>query len=108
MPESDKKKQLVDFLDRKAFEPVLRADPSDYSSQSDKDKLKDVQQSTRSEQHRFREEYSSAKEVYDNYRDDLNSEPAQKIDRELQELDLPTLASVRPEFEDLCQRLDVR
>ncbi|WP_137389624.1 hypothetical protein [Rhodoligotrophos defluvii] len=103
---SDAKAKLVDFLDRKAFEPVLRADPDRYS-ESQRAKLEDVKRATESERERFRN-YESAEKVYQMYRDDLSSEPAQEVDRELRDLNLPTLKDVREEFEQLAEELGVR
>jgi hypothetical protein len=42
--------KLLDLLDRKAFDPVLKASPSTYSSERDKDRLRDVQDTTRNTQ----------------------------------------------------------
>lgn len=100
------KEKLVNFLERKAFEPVLGADPDAYP-ENKRDKLKDVQDATRAEQERFHD-YGSAEEVYQMYRDDLNSEPAQKVHRKLRDLDLPTLNDVRDEFEQLAQGVGAR
>ncbi|WP_274423169.1 hypothetical protein [Chelativorans sp. YIM 93263] len=100
------KEKLVNFLDRKAFEPVLSADPDSYP-QDKHNALKDVQDATRAERERFHD-YDSAKEVYQMYEDDLTSEPAQEINRKLRDLDLPTLKDVRGEFEELAQEMGVR
>ncbi len=94
---SDAKRELVDFLERRAFRPVLSAKPDDYSD-ADRRKLAEVQRATRSEIERYRNEYTSAQDVIDNYKDDLTSEPAKKIDRELDQSGLPTLRDIEPEF----------
>ncbi len=98
MADRDAKEQLVDFLEQRAFRPVLTRKPDDYSSDSDRRKLAEVQRATRSELDRYRNEYSSASDVIRNYKDDLTSEPAQKIDRELDSLGLPTLRDIEPDF----------
>jgi len=102
---SEAKSRLVEFLDREAFDPILKANPDRYPD-SKKDKLRDVQRATESEKKRYHE-YSSAEQVYRMYRDDLSSEPAQKIDRELRDLDLPTLKDVREKFERLASEVGV-
>jgi hypothetical protein len=94
---SSDKKQLFNFLDERAFKPVLDADPDDYSGDKRK-KLEDVQRATRSERKRY-ENYGSGQELYRMFEDDLNSEPAQQIHRELKDLGLPTLNDIRGEFE---------
>lgn len=105
--DNDDKEQLVSLLDRKVFDPVLKANPDDYSSQSDKDKLADLQQSTRSEKERYHDEYKTAKEVHDRYHDDLSSDPGKKFQRESNRLNLPSLPDVEHEFDQLSHRLGV-
>lgn len=98
-----KQRELVDFLKRRVFEPVMRADESGRSD-AEKRKLQDVKDATRSEIERF-ENYDSAEEVVVNFKRDLNSEPAEKIHRESRALDLPTLNDIRREFEDKARDL---
>lgn len=105
MADPDAKRKLLDCLDETAFQPVLRADAEDYPEDK-RDVLRDVQRATRSERDRFRG-YDTAEKVVDMFRDDLSSEPAQKIQRELHDLDLPTLGDVRDEFENLARDLGV-
>lgn len=102
---SDARAKLVSFLDQKAFEPVLKARAESYP-EAQRGKLEHVQRATASERERFYE-YESAQKVYEMFRDDLSSEPARKINRELRELHLPTLPDVREEFERLAKRLGV-
>jgi len=102
----DAKEKLVDFLERKAFRPVLNADPGSYP-ESKRHKLKDVQEATRAELERFHH-YGSAEEVYRMFEDDLSSKPAQRVHRELRDLDLPTLNDCREEFERLAEQVGVR
>lgn len=102
---ADAKQQLFDFLDRRAFLPVLDARPGDYDDK-DQDKLDHVQRATEAERERFRG-YPSAKKLVAMYRDDLHSKPAQKVDRELKALDLPTLRDFREDFERKVEELGV-
>jgi TonB family protein len=60
-------------------------------------KLKDVQDKTRSEQDRFRR-YYSARDIVENYKSDLHSKTARRVNQELEALRLPTLSSVKDEF----------
>lgn len=98
-----KQRELFDFLKRKVFDPVLRAD-SDGRSDAEQRKLEDVQEATRAEMERF-EHYDGAQELVDNFKDDLSSEPAKKIHRESRALDLPTLPDVRDEFQNKAREL---
>lgn len=103
--QDDAKRKLVDYLDEKAFQPVLRAKPDDYP-EGNRAKLADVQRATQSEAKRF-QEYDSAEKVVDMYRDDLSSSRAKEIHRELRDLGLPTIEQVRDGFEKLAQELGV-
>lgn len=92
--------ELLHFLDQHVFDPILHASASHYSG-SDRDKLKDVQDRTQSEKERFRG-YSSAQEIIDNYKSDLHSSTAKRVNAELEKLKLPTLPSVEDEFMKLA------
>ncbi len=87
---------LLHFLDQHVFDPILRASAHGYS-ESDQQKLKDVQDRTQSEKKRFRG-YSSAREIAENYKRDLHSPTAKRVNGELETLKLPTLPSVEDEF----------
>ena len=90
------KQDLLAFLDRRVFDPILHASANTYS-EADQKKLKDVQDRTRSEKERFRT-YGSAHEVIENYKRDLHSRTAKRVNSELEHLKLPTLPSVEDEF----------
>jgi hypothetical protein len=90
------KQELLHFLDQHVFNPILRAS-AEGRSDAEKRKLQDVQDRTRSERERFHH-YSSAKEIVDNYKSDLHSKTAHRVNKELEELKLPTLPSVEDEF----------
>ena len=94
---ADAQHQLLDLLEREAFDPVLRARP-DGRSEADKHRLAEVQSKTRSEIDRFRG-YGSAREVVTNFKRDLSSEPAKRVHRDLAALDLPTINDIRDRFE---------
>jgi hypothetical protein len=106
MPDNDAKQKLLDLLDEKAFDPVLKASADDYKSEGDKKELRDVQETTRSTQRSYHE-YGSAEKVREMFRDDLSSDAAQKVHRRLKDLGLPTLGDVKPEFEELADQLGV-
>lgn len=107
MARGNAKEKLVDFLDKKAFRPILEAAPDRYEV-GERDMLAHVQKATRREQERYHKEYRSAEEVRQRFREDLDSEPARRVNRELEHLGLPTLPSIEPEFERLCGTLGVK
>lgn len=96
-------KELLDFLDHNAFDPVLRAQPEKYPERQ-RDRLKHVQDATHAEQARYHR-YGSASRVIDMFKDDLSSDPARKIHHELEQLGLPTLNGMRGQCEQLARRL---
>jgi hypothetical protein len=103
--EDDKKEKLLEFLYREAFDPILKAPESKYKNEMEKKKLKNVKKSTEKEKDRF-SKYKSGKEVKENYLRDLNSKSAKKTDRDLKELNLPTLPELKEQFLELYKKLD--
>lgn len=102
---SNAQQELVDLLESKAFDPVLRASPKGRSD-ADQRKLAEMQDKTRTEIERFRG-YGSAGEVVTNFKRDLSSTPAKKVHAELKALGLPTLNDIRDEFEAKARSLGV-
>jgi len=102
---TDSKGELVDLIIRRAFEPVMHK-KGDGLNPAEQDKLAHVQKATQAEIDRFHG-YDSAQEVLVNFRRDLNSEPAQKIHRELKAHDLPTINDIRDEVEEKALDLGV-
>ena len=101
----DVRRELVEFLVRRAFDPVLAA-KGNGRSEADKVTLERVQKATRAEIDRFRG-YGSAEEVVLNFKRDLNSKPAKRIHSELKGLNLPTINDLREEFERKMSELDI-
>ena len=102
----DAKIELVELVMRKAFDPVLRASPA-HRSKADQDRLEHVKDATRAEVGRYRG-YRSAEDVVVNFKRDLHSEPAKRVQAELKALHLPTLHDVREEFERRADDLGVK
>jgi hypothetical protein len=100
------REKLLRFLDQRAFDPILRASPDRYSG-NDKDKLEHVKDATERTKQRYHQDYTSAEEVCARFREDLSSSSAQRVQRELEELGLPTLHDIKDEFEALCRDLGV-
>ena len=102
---ADKKRELLSFLEHKAFDPVMRAVP-DGRSEAEKKRLEDVQRRTKSEIERYRN-YGSAEELVTNFKRDLTSDAAKKVHAELRSLHLPTIEEIRDEFEQKARDLGV-
>ena len=88
--------ELVEFLDRKVFDPILKASGSGRS-EHEKKELEEVQQKTRTEKDRYHH-YSSAEKVVEMYKSDLHSEKARDVNAKLRRLNLPILADVEEEM----------
>lgn len=96
------KQELIHFLEHRVFNPILRAKPDDYTDR-DRPALEHVQKSTESEKDRYHH-YGSADEVVLNFKRDLHSAAAKKIDSELSRLKLPSLPEVKDEFLNLADK----
>jgi len=106
MTAKDKREELLKFIDKNAFDPILKASPKKLS-EKDKEKLEDVQRKTENEKKQFHNEYKTAEEVKKNYLSDVRSKAAAKVNKELEHLHLPTLPELKDEFMELCKKLDV-
>jgi hypothetical protein len=106
MSRTSAKEQLVDFLERHAFQPVLRAKESSVPK-GKQEELHDLQDRTKTEIERFRH-YGTAEDVVTNFRRDLHSSKAREVQGRLKTLDLPTLPDVREDFEALAEKLGVK
>jgi hypothetical protein len=107
MSRQDAREELITFLDRKVFDPILHRSRESFRSDADKRKFDDVKRSTESEKRRFHDDYHSASDVRANYLSDLTSEVGKRKTHELEQLELPTLPQVKSEFLDLCRKLGV-
>ena len=102
----DKREELLKFIDKNAFDPILKASPTKLSDK-DREKLEDVQRKTQNEKEQFHKEYKTAEEVKKNYLSDVRSKAAVKVNKELEHLGLPTLPQLKDEFMELCNKLEV-
>lgn len=106
MEQDEKREKLLNFLNKKAFDPILEKSKEDYDSEAEKRRLEEVQRTTKREKERFWR-YDTPEEVRENFLNDLSSEAAVEVQEELKELDLPRLPQFKKEFLDLCKELDV-
>ena len=108
MTDQNAREELLRFLDQKAFDPILRASEERADSDPERQKLEHVKRATERTKQRYHRDYTSAREVHDRYLDDLSSEAAQSVNRDLEALDLPQMGDFRDEFQQLSKRLGVR
>jgi hypothetical protein len=101
-------KELLDFLDKNAFDPILNKSESDFMSEEQKRTFSHVKRSTQSEKERFHTRYHSAGEIKKNYLSDLTSSAAKRIDPQIESLGLPSLPQFRGQFLQLCEELGVK
>ena len=94
------KQELVEFLDRRVFDPILHTSEDKYSGKQ-RERLNDVKRRTEAEKTRFHN-YESAQKVVEMYKDDLSSEKAKPVNAHLEELGLPRLVDVKNEFYELA------
>lgn len=103
---SNARRELVEFVVDKAFQPVMRARP-DGRPDAERKMLSHVQDATRAEIKRYRH-YRSATDVVTNFKRDLTSRAAKKVHAQLRRLRLPTIEDIKSEFEAKTRKLDVR
>lgn len=90
------KTELLNFLDKHVFHPILNAKENKYSTKQ-REQLQDLKRRTEEEKARFHG-YDSAERVVAMYKDDLSSEAAKPVNAMLKDLGLPRLVDVRDEF----------
>lgn len=105
MAEDRTQQKLVQFLDRRAWQPVLRAKQEKYE-EADRKRLATLQKKTETQKKRY-EGYTDAGELRQQFQDDLHSGPAKKTESDLKQLKLPVQAEIADEFFELADRLGV-
>lgn len=98
------RRKLLQFLDEHAFNPVLRM-PIEWADR--REEFEDARLRTERLQRRYHERCATAASIRGLFLLDLNDGSA-RSDRELHRLGLPTLASLRVAFLELCDALGVR
>jgi hypothetical protein len=106
MAANDARRQLLDFINKKAFDPVIDASIEKYEGK-DREQLKDIQRKTVNEKKQFENDYTSADEVKSGFLSNVRSEHAEKVNHTLERLKLPTLPSLKDDFMKLCDKLGV-
>lgn len=101
----DTKKELLNFIKHKAFDVILKRDTTKMDDK-EKEQLTELQRKTKNEQEKFHG-YGSAKEVKENFLQNVRSKPANKLNNELKDFKLPTLPDLKDDFEALCEKFGV-
>jgi hypothetical protein len=104
--EPDAREELLRFLDRRAFNPVLRASLISLPD-AERDRLEEVKGRTQQERRRYHQKYRSAAEVRRRFLADASSRAAVEADAALGRLRLPSLPDLKQDFLALCDRLEV-
>ena len=106
MVAKDERKELIDFIDQKAFNVILKISPDKFDGQ-DRENFEGILKKTKAEQHKFHDVYKTAKQVKENFLQNVHSKPAEKLNKELEYFKLPTLPEIKDEFLELCKQLGV-
>lgn len=94
------KQELLDFLDKHIFMPILHASERDLSIKQ-LDDLKDLKHRTHEDMGRYHG-YDSAEKIVEIYKGDVSHEAAKPVNARLKDLGLPTMPDVREQFLDLA------
>ncbi len=105
--DDEKRERLLQFLDARLFDPILKVPPTRYARESERMRLADVKRTTAKEKHRFHSDLHSAAEVKASFLADLGDCAGRRCNRELAALHLPRYSDFRDEFMRLCDRLGV-
>lgn len=102
----DAKDELVQFIDKNAFDVTIKTSPDKFKGK-DRESFEDIKRKTQNEKEKFHH-YKTAEDVRKNFLQNVHYEPAHKLDKELKKLKLPTLPDLKNEFEQLCDKLEVK
>jgi hypothetical protein len=99
--------ELVAFLDRRAFEPILHMAPAGLDFEEQRT-LEHVKVEVLHAMRRYHDEDMSAEEVRSRFLADLRAEAEPRVASALVHLELPRLPEIEREFLHLCDQLGVR
>jgi hypothetical protein len=106
MANEDVRLRLLGYLDEHVFEPVLKS-RLDGRPQNQHSNLDELQQAALIERERF-QSCRSAEDVCQMFEDELRSETVRTQQRQLRELELPTLDDVQLDFRQMADELGIR
>ena len=86
-PAEERRTKLLDFIDKKAFDVILRTSAEKYTGK-DRESFEFVRKKTENEKKKFHEVYKTAQDVRKNFLQNVHSRPALKLDGDLEHLGL--------------------
>jgi len=102
----DARKELLKFIDTKAFDVILKTSPDKYK-EKDRENFEEIRRKTENEKEKFHNDYKTAEEVKKNFLQNVHSKPAQKLDKDIERLGLPALPQLKNDFQKLCDELGI-
>lgn len=103
----DEKSRLLEFIDKKALDPVLEALPEQYSSERDRRSLLLVQKRTAKEKEEFHDKHLTTAQIREKYLRRIYWETHLRFGKQLEDLELPRFLQLREQFLQLCADLHV-
>jgi hypothetical protein len=103
--DNNARRKLVQFMNRRVLDPVLRVSERKYS-ETNRKALERLKEKTETQKHRYAN-YKTAGEVRQRFQDDLTSQPAKRVHADLRRLNLPAQPDFKNEFLALADRLGV-
>jgi hypothetical protein len=102
--DTEKRRQLLKFLDERVFNPILDSPPR---KGPDRRFFRETQNRVRRTWSRYPEKYQTASAIKQAFLSDLQSPVGQQLAALLQWLGLPRFEDVREDFLKLCRELGV-
>lgn len=99
------RQKLVQFINRKMLDPVLRTSDKRFS-ESERKVLERLKKKTETQKERYAN-YKTAAEVRQQFQGDLTSQPAKRVHADLRKLNLPAQPDFKDDFLALADRLNV-
>lgn len=103
----DSRSELLEFIDKKALDPVLEAIPEQYSSERDRRLLKNIQRRAAMEKRLFHDKHLSAVQVKRKFLREIYFEVHNNFGKQLEDLELPRFRQFGRQFLLLCDNLQV-
>lgn len=100
------KQTLLKVMRDYAFDPILNAKETTYTSDAQKRLLKEIKQTTEQIQ-KFYYREPTAEDVYKSYKRDLDTNDARRYNQKLDELHLPTLEDIEYRVDQTAKSLEL-
>jgi len=104
---TDPRQALLDLLDNKVFSPAIHADPTIYTTTSQRRLLESVKKRVTTTRLKYQTEYLTAAQVKANFFQDLDSPFGHDLARDMWTLKLQRFEDIQTDFVGLCRKLGV-